>query len=736
METMAELASGSSRRRFLSRLGWAGAAAPLTVSGAAAAGSPAEAHGAPAPSLTDAFVTGREYFVLRSGRALLVAQTDTSGYIPAFLYLVFDAQDNRQSGRKSRAFHFGNGEGFLRSALEVDLGGYTFTAQGHQTQTKWSDAGGIPAAEAVWWAGGLRVTERLFALEAPGLFVRHLELTSADLGGAEEVTLRLSLPAASSRVRDGWLELDDVQCRIALAAAGAATARPLPERAALELGPLTLEPGQTVQFDTLLLVQIAPGDGDTLPEPTAILAEAGERTRVAWRRASSVMTADRTVKDIFDKARFGLPAMVAANGVMNAGIFEYGSQWVRDTSNTLLGLVHAGQFEQAHNGFAHVLEHMVNADGSTMVEGAFESPDLEQFDQMGELLHALKAYRDWSGDDSLLREHRAKLVALIERPLRPEFRHPSGMVHNRREFWERTTVDGCELAYQTYVALGLRDAAALAGPLGAGDRADAWRAEATRILDAMLTHPSAALVEQGRLIKRRAVSGEWVRTIDFPGSAPDVPQKTERVHLAEPDATMALPIALGLVDPHSVLARKTLEYVERLWNARWFGGGHERYHSSGQCDQPGPWAFASCFILRALHDSEWFDRSRRTLEYLNSVQGGRTGAWFEEIPLARSQAPSAGVLGWTSGEISLFIVRHLLGVRFEGERLALRPALYPASPAVQADLRFRGGRLELEIPGPGRVRGARVNGKLMAADRDGTVRLPATFEGGSVCFEV
>ncbi len=56
---------------------------------------------------------------------------------------------------------------------------------------------------------------------------------------------------------------------------------------------------------------------------------------------------ERTVREIYDKARFGLRAMVADNGVMDAGIFEYGAQWVRDTSNTLLGLVHAGHFELA-----------------------------------------------------------------------------------------------------------------------------------------------------------------------------------------------------------------------------------------------------------------------------------------------------------------------------------------------------------------------------------------------------
>jgi len=48
----------------------------------------------------------------------------------------------------------------------------------------------------------------------------------------------------------------------------------------------------------------------------------------------------------------------------------------------------------------------------------------------------LKSYRDWTGDESLVRNNRAKLLALIERPLQPIFRDDTGMVHNRREFWE------------------------------------------------------------------------------------------------------------------------------------------------------------------------------------------------------------------------------------------------------------------------------------------------------------
>jgi hypothetical protein len=198
---------------------------------------------------------------------------------------------------------------------------------------------------------------------------------------------------------------------------------------------------------------------------------------------------------------------------------------------------------------------------------------------------------------------------------------------------------------------------------------------------------------------------------------------------------MALPIALGVVPAHSELAHHTLNDLEGLWNTRWSDGGYDRYHTSSQPDQPGPWPFATTFILRADHDAGNFDRSRRALEWLNTCPGGRAGTWFEEIPSTRMQSRTCGLVLWTSGEVALFVVRHYLGVNFEHGALAIRPALYPGSPPVQADLRYRQGRLRLEISGSGSVKSARVNGNKVKPGKDGILRLPPDFAGGTVVIQ-
>ena len=100
------------------------------------------------PSLLDlnkaAFFYGREYFILRSGRAQMLLQADRADLGPAFTWMLFDAQDAKQSARKERAFNFVAGEGFGSSALEVVLGGFPFTALGHRTDTRWVSGGWHP----------------------------------------------------------------------------------------------------------------------------------------------------------------------------------------------------------------------------------------------------------------------------------------------------------------------------------------------------------------------------------------------------------------------------------------------------------------------------------------------------------------------------------------------------------------------------------------------------------------
>lgn len=692
------------------------------------------------------FLHGREYFVLRSGRAKVVFQVDRVDLGPAFTHMLFDAEVASQSARKERAFNFDPQQGFASSALRIELGGFSFTAFGEQTESRWVNVDGLPAVELVWWAGGVKVKERIVALAGSEALLETIELDGSGLAGEDAVNLKLILPRGQIRANGPVLVQSSGNYGSGFAVIGEAQARADEKEGSLALGPLAVSPRSKTTVELLRFFQIPSRGADALfDQARSLLGGIEDRrrnTRKVWENASAIATGDKTLQDIYDKARFGLPGMIADNGTMDAGIFEYGAQWARDTSDSALGALHAGHFELARAALTHVLTSLVSDQVATAIGGVYEKPDLEELDQMGEVLHALKSYRDWTGDETLVRDHRDKLLALIERPLQPVFRDETGMVHDRREDWERAFDDAYTVSYQTYLVQGLRDAAALAPLLDAQDRVERWTHEADRTLQAMLSHPTRALVADGHLIKRRNVTGEIADAVPtrsgIPSSftdwrpQPDVPGINEKHHRLNPDSMAALPIALGLVDPHSDLALKTLDDLDQLWNMRWFGGGYDRYNSTSELDTPGPWPWGTGMILWALHDAGQHEKSRRALEWLNSVQGGRSGFWFEEIPTLRSNTKSCGIVPWYSAAIARFAVRHVLGIRFEGARMVIKPALYPQSPPVSADLRFRKGRLRLEIEGSGTTKRADLNGKELARRPDGSVLLPEDFTSGTV----
>ena len=142
--------------------------------------------------------------------------------------------------------------------------------------------------------------------------------------------------------------------RMALMMADAAPAKVDAANGLLEIGPLAIAPGGSVAVETLLLVQVPVGDRTQWVAwasqlAASRMAPAMRDTARFWAAGSSVSTRDRTVQEIFDKARFGLAAMIAPDGTMDGGLLEYGAQWVRDSSNTALGALHAGHFEAARN---------------------------------------------------------------------------------------------------------------------------------------------------------------------------------------------------------------------------------------------------------------------------------------------------------------------------------------------------------------------------------------------------
>lgn len=684
------------------------------------------------------FFHDREYFIVRSGRLQWIVQSDRADLGPAVTGYLLDATHMPQSAKR-QAYNYTDKDCVRSSALQVVThGGFPFTAFGQQTRCSWVNDTGVPEVEALWWAAGIRVSERFSGVANLNAIQRRLTLYGGNLHGEEPVTLRLRLPAGNGRQIGRALFVTHNTCPQALVVPGEWPLKIDAADGSLTLGPLTIAPGQTLRIDTYLLAQIPAGPEEDFVRQAARIEEGAQleelrrQTKNLWDQTTRLETSDRVVRELFDHTRYAAFGAVSDAGHMRAGPFQYGAEWVRDSSQFTLGLISAGHFEPSRAVLDHVLRDMIKDSGTTMIAGGFDDPDREQFDQAGELLQTLRWYSEWAGDTSLIRQHRQKIIAMVERPLNPKFRDDTGLVHNRREFWEQTMNDAYELIYNAYTVVGLREAAAMAEVLGATDRKAHWLEEADRIWKAVLSHPTRSLVADGHLIKRRNVDGTIAEKLVNLSGGPDTPCLAAKFHNINPDATLALPVALRLVDPESELAKATLNEVEKLRDLRWFDGGYDRYDSTSSINNPGPWAFASCFVLRAQHEARQWDRSRATLEWLRRIEGGGSGSYYEEIPLYAREQDWLGLVSWTTGEIPFFFVRHCLGITFDGGDLVIRPALYPNSPPVKADLRYRKGRLIVEVDGSGPVTSATFNGGKVDLRADGSVRIPKEFDSGIV----
>ncbi len=668
------------------------------------------------PGYLNSFQKDREYFFLRSGKTKFILQSDQAGTLPAFTWMAFNANNPWQTATKRSALNYSPGSNFKESALQVILGNVAFIALPFNSEVRWIRSDSVPAVECSWWAGGVHVTETYTASDQPNRILRKISLSGADLMGNDTVRLRLCLPGGYFTRTETGMKSSKPAGTVELAVDG--SRMPLSEWIADEENGMLESPLIPVAADgttTLNTSLIFSFPADKSPDPD------WNDEANPYNKLSAIQADDSLISSLYRSASFALPGMSAGSGRMDAGVFEYGNQWVRDGSNVAMGLIYSGAFESARSLLNYILADLVSDQGTTVIAGGFDEPDREEFDQMGVLMQCIKLFGEWTGDYSLVKQYSRKIIAMIERPLNPVFRDATGMVHNRREFWERTFNDSYELAYQTFMIQGLRDAADLSGILGVPEKAAGWRHEADIFQTAMLAHPTWSLVVDGALIKRRNVTGEVadLTTGRQPTYKNDAPVPTEYHHRLNPDATYALPVLFHIVDPSSPLARKSLDKLEAIWNARWTGGGYERYHSSSQIDQPGPWTFGTGFIARAQHEAGMPDRSRRSLQWLHDIQGGKSGAWFEEIPLNRSQVPFSGIVPWASAEVTSFVVQQWLGIDVVGNEILIRPRLYAGDQKVSANLRFREGFIRVDLEQKGKKITCMVNGRAIREKEKG-----------------
>lgn len=607
-----------------------------------------------------------DYFFLGNGLIQAAVQvTPAEGATPVGLLIM----DPERLGPKRAALTFDRDSGIAATALSLVAAGAAHTARGDSVRARWLPGIPDPRVEVVWRSGPYRITELFFCPDMRAArLLRRVTVTGTAAGGS------------SLRLRTGIGE-KTLETSLALRGRG---------------------PGTAVFEYALSRRGGRPSVAISLGTPS----EVEPKSVAYWKDTAVCRFADPLLDRFFAASKFQLRAAVSASGRLDGSIWQYNLEWVRDQALIALALTMSGQFGPARTILDRLLIEFVSDEGATMDSSRLRPWEESEFDQNGVLLFTLESYANWSGDREIILERWKKIEKTAVFPLHRRFRHgPSGLLVNRREFWERHDAHGVrmgiELAHQLFVAMGLAAAGRMARLIGKTGEARAWAGASRRLREAMLRDAEYSLVDSGTLIKRRGVDGEVQEEI-VPPPGSSLPRRAplfeEGRHRLNPDSSAALPVAWEFIDPAGGLALRTLASMETLWNQRWKGGGYGRYNVTSEPDSPGPWPFASLFIARAAFEAGRDAKTRRVLDWLGRVPGSRAAAWFEFYgPRPVPPYPQVGIIPWTWAELVFLFIHHLLGVRPGEDALRLRPRLLRGLDRMEADLPLRGGRLELTV---------------------------------------
>jgi hypothetical protein len=629
-----------------------------------------------------------DYFFLGNGLIQAAVQAAPAGDgTPVGLLLM-----NPDRLRKKReALSMDVSSGLEPTMVKVGQGGQIYSPHPGAFKARWSKTSEVPTVVVTWKAGPIRVEESFFcpSWDTPAL-------------DREVVLKNAGRTRTAVRVETGVKK--DAVGRV-----------------------ITLTAGEKKKVIFRYLLDPL-GDAITLSCLTRPAKNASART--FWNGLAEVSFGDSRLDHFFRASIYQLPVAVSRAGCADGGIWQYNREWLRDQAMVGLALTMAGACDPARTMFTRLLERFVSPEGDTVDSSERRHPDEVELDQNGFLLYTLKDYALWTGDLDIVRDYWPKIVAAAEFPLQGQFRHKdSGLLANRREFWERHRAHGIEpgleLVHQLYTSHGLAAGATLARLTGHSAEASRWEEESRRLKKAMLENPRFRMADNRGFIKRRGLDGRVQEKIvagPDSGLPPAAPLARPGDHFLNPDTSAALPIALGFVPPDSPLCRLTMASLETLWNQEWTGGGYGRYHASSEPDSPGGWPFPSLFAARASVELGEDKNVWRILNWLASVPGARAGTWFEFYGKRLAPPfPQVGIVPWNWAEMIILVVHHILGIRPGELGLFVRPRLLSGINRAVATFPMRGTQLRLDLrKGAKSVRpDFATNGRVLRSGPDG-----------------
>ncbi|MFC2097063.1 hypothetical protein ACFLSI_01890 [Bacteroidota bacterium] len=425
-----------------------------------------------------------------------------------------------------------------------------------------------------------------------------------------------------------------------------------------------------------------------------------------WNKIADFYSGSGLIDNYFKMSSILLPSVLSEKGKVDASIWQYNREWVRDHSYMAVGLILSGSFKLAEVVLQRLLDDFISESGSPMDSSEEREYTEVELDQNGILISTIKLYYLWTGNIEFIRKNWQRISIVADFPMKQVFYHKnSGMLFNCRDFWERHKAHGIkpgiEFIHQALVSIGLKDASFLASILSFDDEAEKWKNFSENLKRNVLENEKYKMTDELGFIKRRNIDGsvlEKIIPLKNSGLPEEVPLAQNIEHKLRPDTATAIPVALGFVSPHSDLAKNTMKQMAILWNQDWNMGGHGRYHYSSEADSSGPWPFSSIIVARAGMETGNYQIVMKVLEWMNNIPGSLSGSWFE-VYCNRISPPYAqiGITPWTWGEIIMLVVQHIAGVFPEENYIRIKPNLLPGMKVLKLKLPIRNVQLNIDI---------------------------------------
>ena len=621
-----------------------------------------------------------------------------------------------------------------REGMYAGVKGYSVTPESF-VSIQWKYIENVPIVSLQWKAGDCDIEEEFFAPSEGSVLFRRVTVKNA---AGRQLRARVGLSLYANFGLFDQIFVDEKE--------KAAFARGLAKMKLFALGKKATVAGR---YDVRVDIGMIP-PGESKQATYVYCLNDGEKifkkksfdvlwhnTIRYWSTKGKLETGNKEFDDLWKVSKTSLRSVMGNNARMDAGVWEYCMEWVIDHLWAAIGFLRSGFVDEARLLVENNLKNAIGFDGRTIESSRWFGYDYTELNQNGSLVHSVWEYLCWTGDFALVKKYWDKIKLCAEFPLKEVFFDKRAhMVHNKREFWERSDTfgieDGFEMAYQFWIIMGLEKGAEIAEALNDRVTARRWRQTAREMKESFLSDPTFKMIENGRLIKRRKRNGEWQKQSippDRRAMPPGSPLAMDENPALDPDTVVAFPIIYGMIDPKSELSLKTLEWVDTLWSQQWEGGGYSRYNTHSEPDPPAAWPFNSVMVARAHAEAGNDDKVWRVLDWLTNLPTGRSGSWFEHLgPSITPPAPPVGIVGWIWYEIMALYVHQIVGLRPGLDGLVVRPRLIRGLDDLRSTHIVRNTKVSVHIWRSKERTFARVNGKEIAVI-EGAISIPYPLRG-------